>query len=126
MRILANKPAGLFYGIQTLLQMLPPEIHGKNKAEGVKWAIPCVEVRDKPKYGWRAFMLDSGRQYHTIDFLKKYIDLMAMMKMNVFHWHLTESHGWRIEIKKYPKLAEVGSNVGKQEEHELFHWQYAA
>lgn len=93
---------GLFYGIQTLLQMVPFE--KKNEI-----AIPWIKISDAPKYAWRGMHLDVCRHYFPISFIKKYIDYLAHYKMNTFHWHLTEDQGWRIEIKKYPKLTEVGA-----------------
>lgn len=93
---------GLFYGIQTFLQSIPFQ-----KLESVK--IPCVTIVDEPKYKWRGMHLDVCRHFFSIDFIKKYIDYIAMYKMNTFHWHLTDDQGWRIEIKKYPKLTEVGA-----------------
>lgn len=99
------KPAGVFYGIQTLAQLLPP-VTEKGK-RGV--SIPSADITDKPRFGWRGLMLDAGRYFYSVDFVKKYIDYLAMYKMNVFHWHLTEDHGWRIEIKKYPRLTEVAA-----------------
>lgn len=100
--ISAFDPQGLFYGVQTLLQMLPLE---KSK----KFNIPCLSIQDAPKFAWRGMHLDVGRHFFSVDFIKKYIDYIAMYKMNTFHWHLTEDQGWRIEIKKYPKLTEVGA-----------------
>ena len=120
--ITAGTDQGLFYGVQTLLQLLPAEIYSSEKIE-YNWAVPCVSISDTPKYQWRSFMLDSGRQYQTIEFIKKYIDLMAMMKMNVFHWHLTEADGWRVEIKKYPKLTSVGAFVADGAEQKGFYTQ---
>jgi len=93
---------GLFYGIQTLLQLLPTE--SKN---GIK--IPCLTINDEPKYAWRGIHLDCARHFFPKEFIKKYIDYLAMYKFNTFHWHLTDDQGWRIEIKKYPKLTEVGA-----------------
>ena len=93
---------GLFYGVQTLLQMIPFE---KSKT----YQIPCLSILDHPKFAWRGMHLDVGRHFFSVDFIKKYIDYIAMYKMNTFHWHLTEDQGWRIEIKKYPKLTEVGA-----------------
>jgi hexosaminidase len=101
--IKANNPKGIFYGMQTLLQLVPP------KSSAANIAIPAVNILDKPRFGWRGLMLDVGRYFYPVDFLKKFIDYMAMHKMNTFHWHLTEDHGWRIEIKKYPRLTEVGA-----------------
>ena len=100
--IKAEYNQGLFYGIQTFLQLIP----SKNKAE-IK--IPCIEINDQPKFNWRGMHLDVCRHYFPITFIKKYIDYLAHYKMNTFHWHLTEDQGWRIEIKKYPKLTEVGA-----------------
>ncbi|MFC1497075.1 beta-N-acetylhexosaminidase [Verrucomicrobiota bacterium] len=122
-KIRASTKAGCFYGIQSFLQLLPPEAYGKQKAAGISWQAPCVMIRDIPKYQWRAFMLDSGRQYQTVAFIKEYLDHIAMMKMNVFHWHLTEDLGWRVEIKKHPKLTEVGSKVSKLKEGQGFYTQ---
>jgi len=105
-----NSARGVFYGIQTLLQLLPPEVYGTaglTKNKGIK--IPQVDIQDEPRYGWRGMHLDVGRHFYSVEFIKKYIDMLAMHKMNVFHWHLTEDQGWRIEIKKYPKLTEIGS-----------------
>lgn len=120
--ISANSEAGLFYGVQSLLHLIPPDVlYGKVALSEV--SIPCKEIIDMPKYPWRSFMLDSGRQYQTPGFIKKYLGHMAMLKMNVFHWHLTEGQGWRIEIKKYPKLASIGSKVAKGEEQQGFYTQ---
>ena len=107
--IKAPKENGLFYGIMTLKQLLPPDIFCEAKVEGVQWKVPCVEITDYPRFQWRGMHLDVGRYFMPVEFVKKYIDLIALHKMNVFHWHLTEDQGWRIEIKKYPKLTEVGA-----------------
>lgn len=101
--ILANKPAGLFYGAQTLLQLVPPV-----KTDGAV-AVPCTEITDYPRFGWRGLMLDVSRHFFTKDEVKRYIDQMAKYKLNVFHWHLTDNQGWRIEIKGLPRLTEVGA-----------------
>ena len=105
----ASSPNGIFYGIQTLYQLLPPEIEKNSHVSDVKWLIPCVIIEDKPRFQWRGMHLDVGRHFAPTEFIKKYIDLLASYKMNTFHWHLTEDQGWRIEIKKYPKLTEIGS-----------------
>lgn len=94
----AFKPAGLFYGIQTLRQLA----FGKER-------IPCADIEDIPAYRWRGMLLDCCRHFMTADFVKRYIDLLAFHKMNIFHWHLTEDQGWRIEIKRYPRLTEIGA-----------------
>lgn len=105
----AAEPAGLFYGLQTLYQLLPPEIEGSTLSPNTIWTLPGVEIKDKPRFPWRGMHLDVARHYVPLDFIKKYIDNMAMHKLNTFHWHLTDDQGWRIEIKKYPKLTQVGA-----------------
>jgi len=100
--ITASKPAGIFYGIQSLKQLLPVE-----KAEHKKLSISFTDIKDQPRFKWRGLHLDVGRHYFPVNFIKKYIDYMAMYKLNTFHWHLTEDQGWRIEIEKYPKLTEI-------------------
>ncbi|MCQ0111846.1 beta-N-acetylhexosaminidase [Zhouia amylolytica] len=97
---------GVFYGIQTLRQLLPANSEKQSVAE---LTIPAVEIHDNPNYQYRGMHLDVARHFFPADFIKKYIDLLAMHKMNTFHWHLTEDQGWRIEIKKYPKLTEIGA-----------------
>ena len=106
--ITANKPAGLFYGMHTLLQLLPPKIES-GKAEKSLWAIPAVNITDYPRFGWRGLMLDVSRHFFSKEDVMAYIDLMAKYKFNVFHWHLTDDNGWRVEIKSLPKLTEVGA-----------------
>ncbi len=106
--ISARKPAGLFYGLQTIFQLLPPEIESASVIHGLKWTLPAVEIRDVPRFGWRAMHLDVSRHVYPVAFIKKYIDNMAMHKLNTFHWHLTDDQGWRLEIKKYPRLTETG------------------
>ena len=106
--ILAPEPVGAFYAMQTLLQLMPPDIFREACVTGVEWVISCVQIKDHPRFGWRGLMLDTGRYFMPKEFIKKLIDLLALHKMNVFHWHLTEDQGWRIEIKKYPRLTEVG------------------
>lgn len=98
---------GIFYGLQSIFQLLPTQADGSMANKNV--SIPAVSIIDKPRYGWRGMMLDVGRYFYPVDFIKKFIDYMAMHKLNTFHWHLTEDHGWRIEIKKHPKLTEVGA-----------------
>ncbi|MFC1653092.1 beta-N-acetylhexosaminidase [Planctomycetota bacterium] len=107
--ISAATPAGLFYGVQTLRQLLPPEIFSDNRVKDVSWRVPIVTIQDQPRFRWRGMHLDVCRHFMPKAFVKKYVDLIALHKMNVFHWHLTEDQGWRIEIKKYPKLTEVGA-----------------
>lgn len=110
--ITAPKANGLFYGVQSLLQLLPPEIYQTDYTlvpQDVVWTLPAVEIKDYPRFTYRGMHLDVGRHFFPVEFVKKYIDLIAMHKMNRFHWHLTEDQGWRIEIKQYPKLTEVGA-----------------
>ncbi|MDR1743301.1 MAG: beta-N-acetylhexosaminidase [Dysgonamonadaceae bacterium] len=105
----ANKPAGLFYGVQTLLQLFPPEIESKEKAENAAWEIPVVEIVDYPRVGWRGLMFDTARHFFTVNEVKQYIDTMVRYKYNMFHWHLSDDEGWRIEITSLPKLTEIGA-----------------
>ncbi|MDD4031943.1 MAG: beta-N-acetylhexosaminidase [Bacteroidales bacterium] len=105
----ANTTRGLFYAMQTLFQLLPAEIYGGSISDTIQWSVPAVTITDVPRFGYRGLHLDVCRHFMPLDFVKKYIDLMSMQKMNVFHWHLTDDQGWRIEIKKYPRLTEVGS-----------------
>jgi hexosaminidase len=105
----ANKPAGLFYGIQTLMQLLPKAIESSAKTPGKIWTIPCVKITDYPRFGWRGLMLDVSRHFFPKELVKKYINQLAKYKMNVFHWHLTDDQGWRIEIKSLPKLTSIGA-----------------
>ena len=107
--IQAAGEAGVFYGLQTLRQLLPAEIYQKKQVEGVAWTIPCVEITDSPRFEWRGMMLDVARHYQPVDFIHKYIDLMAIHKLNRFHLHLTDHNAWRVEIKKYPELTAKGS-----------------
>ncbi len=110
-RVLARAPeaAGLFYALQTIRQLLPPAIFRASAMTGVTWAMPAVTIEDVPRFPWRGGHLDVGRHFMPAEFVRKYIDLLALHKMNVFHWHLTEDQGWRIEIAKYPKLTAVGA-----------------
>jgi len=108
--ITGNSAKGVFYGVQSLMQLLPPEVFGNESVIDAKdLQIPRVHIKDEPRYSWRGMHLDVGRHIYPLEFIKKYIDLIAMHKMNVFHWHLTEDQGWRVEIKKYPLLTEIGS-----------------
>ncbi|MEO8819768.1 MAG: family 20 glycosylhydrolase [Ginsengibacter sp.] len=105
----ANKPQGLFYGVQTLMQLLPPKHNGYEQTKNNEFEIPCVDITDYPRFGYRGMMLDVSRHFFTKEFIKKYIDEMAKYKFNVFHWHLTDDQGWRIEIKGLPELTKVGA-----------------
>ncbi len=101
--------AGVFYGVQTLYQLLPEEVVCAKEVHGLEWTVPCVQITDYPRFPWRGMHLDVGRHFMPVSFVKKYLDLMAMYKLNTFHWHLTEDQGWRIEIKRYPLLTQVGA-----------------
>jgi hexosaminidase len=110
----ANKPAGLFYGVQTLLQLFPKEIESAVAVKQVKWELPCAEITDYPRFGWRGLMFDVSRHFFTKQEVKTFIDDMVRYKFNILHWHLTDDEGWRIEIKSLPKLTEKGAwNVKK-------------
>ena len=106
-QITASSPAGVYYAFQSLRQMVPAEALGGYKVTDVE--IQAVSIKDEPKFGYRGFLLDVGRHFFDVEEVKTFIDVAAMHKMNMFHWHLTEDQGWRIDIKKYPLLAQVGS-----------------
>jgi hexosaminidase len=106
--ISAARPAGLFYGIQTLRQMLPADIYRRAPVQRT-WALPAVSIADAPRFSWRGSHLDVARHFMPKEFVLKHIELLAQHKMNVFHWHLTDDQGWRIEIKRYPLLTQVGA-----------------
>ncbi|TNE54637.1 MAG: beta-N-acetylhexosaminidase [Bacteroidetes bacterium] len=105
----ARTAAGAFYAVQSLRQMFPPEFNSATPVSDIAWTIPCGAITDYPRFGYRGMHLDVGRHFFPVDFIKRYIDLLALHKLNRFHWHLTEDQGWRIEIKKYPKLQTVAS-----------------
>jgi len=108
--IKASSAAGFYYAVQSLKQLLPIAVYGDKESDSVeKWEVPCVHIDDAPRFSYRGMHLDVARHFFSVDEVKRYIDLLAMHKLNVFHWHLTDDQGWRIEIKKYPKLTEVGS-----------------
>src|SRR4030095_7363731 len=105
----ANKAAGLFYGAQSILQLLPKEIESKSVAKDISWTMPVVEITDYPRFGWRGLMFDVSRHFFTKQEVKQFIDDMVKYKYNLLHWHLTDDEGWRIEIKSLPKLTKVGA-----------------
>lgn len=107
--IAASSPSGFYYGIQTLIQMLPSAVYDKGQVETEGWGIPAASIVDHPSFGWRGFMLDVSRHFFTVSEVKEVLDMMARLKMNRFHWHLTDDQGWRIEIQSYPKLTEIGA-----------------
>ena len=107
--ISARKPAGVFYGVQTLLQLFPEQIKSPERVDGTAWTVPAIEISDRPRFAWRVMMLDVSRLWFTKEEVKRFIDEMAEYKMNRFHWHLTDDQGWRIQIDALPRLTEVGA-----------------
>ena len=108
-KVVAKTTQGLFYGMQSFLQLLPAEIESPSKVNGIAWQAPAVSIKDAPRFGYRGIMLDPCRHFMPVENVKKYIDVLSLFKINRIHWHLTDDQGWRIEIKKYPKLTEIGS-----------------
>jgi hexosaminidase len=111
--ITAKDGAGAFYATQTLLQMLPVEIYSPYRQKGVDWVIEGAVIEDYPQYYWRGMMLDVSRYFYDKDYVMKFMDMMAMYKLNVLHFHLIDDAGWRLEIKKYPRLTSVGAWRGE-------------
>ena len=105
----AKTAQGLFYGLQTFLQLLPAEIESQSVVNNIDWIASCVKVKDEPRFGYRGIMLDPCRHFMSVDDVKKHLDVLSVFKINRLHWHLTDDQGWRIEIKQYPKLTEIGS-----------------
>ena len=105
--IRASGLSGVLYSLETLRQMLPAAIYGKEIAEKEHWHLPCCEIRDEPRFAWRGMHLDCSRHFWQVDEIKRYLDVMAMYKLNRFHWHLTDDQGWRIEINSYPLLSQI-------------------
>jgi hexosaminidase len=108
-KVRAFAPAGIFYGLQTFKQLLPAALFRKAAVDDVRWEAPSVEIEDQPRFEWRGSHLDAGRHFQAKEMVLKHLDLLALHKLNVFHWHLTEDQGWRVEIKKYPRLTSVGA-----------------
>ncbi len=111
----AGSQSGLFYGIQTFLQLLPEDVYKKEKHSGENWKIGCIEIEDYPAYNWRGWSFDVSRQFFPKEFIYSLIDWMSYHKMNRFHWHLTDDNGWRVEIKSHPLLTEKGAWRGPGE-----------
>ncbi|MBI4582710.1 MAG: family 20 glycosylhydrolase [Planctomycetes bacterium] len=109
----ASKPAGVFYGLQSLRQLLPPLAEGPGGPPGDSWTISGVEIRDRPRFRWRGLLLDVARHFRDKEFIKRAIDLIALYKLNVLQLHLTDDQGWRVEIKRYPRLTEIGAWRGE-------------
>ena len=107
--ITGNTYRGVIAGIQSLRQLFPAEIESDKKVSGMSWGIPSVQIQDAPRFGWRGLMLDVSRHFYSKEEVMEFLDLMALYKLNKFHWHLTDDQGWRLEIKKYPLLTEKGA-----------------
>lgn len=123
--VVAKTAQGLFYGMQSFLQLLPAEIESPSKVNGIAWQAPAVSIKDAPRFGYRGIMLDPCRHFMPVENVKKYLDVLSLFKMNRMHWHLTDDQGWRIEIKKYPKLTEIASKRidGEGSEHSGYYTQ---
>lgn len=113
--ITAKTPQGVFYGLQSVRQLLPPQVESSEQVEGLELAVPLVQIKDRPRYTWRGLMLDESRHFFGKAYVKKLLEQMAALKMNVFHWHLTDAPGWRLEVKKYPKLTTIGGVGNKSD-----------
>ena len=108
-RVEASALNGFVYACETLKQMLPAAIYGSTVKADAGWVLPCAHIEDQPRFAYRGMHLDPCRHFFTIEETKRYLDVMAAYKLNRFHWHLTEDQGWRMEVKAYPKLTEVGA-----------------
>lgn len=108
--------AGVMYAIQTFLQLLPPQVYSEKRVRNIDWKVPCVEIEDYPQRPWRAMMLDVARYYHSLDYVKHFIDMMSKYKFNKLQLHLTDDSGWRLESEKYPLLTEKGAYAGTQQD----------
>jgi hexosaminidase len=122
--ITGGSPAGVFYGAQSLRQLLPPAVYRRAPVRSGPWTVPCLDVEDRPRFGWRGFMLDVARHFMPVSGVLRIVDLLAAHKLNVLHLHLTDDQGWRLQIRRYPRLTEVGawraeSMVGSRQ-HERF------
>ena len=105
----ASQFPGFLYALQSLEQLLPAAVYGTEPAPDAAWEVPCVKIADAPRFAYRGMHLDVARHFFSLDEVKRYIDVMAIHKLNTLHWHLTDDQGWRIEIKRYPELTAVGS-----------------
>ncbi len=120
----ASTPTGFFYGLQSIKKMLPANVLLEQLDATAEYVLPCVTINDAPRFAYRGFMLDVSRHFFTVDEIKKMLRLMAYYKMNHFHWHLTDDQGWRVEVKKYPKLTTVGATRGNSWNTDLKYGQY--
>ena len=107
--IRASSLNGFNWGVQTLKQLMPVQVYGNDKSEDVEWTVPCCFISDAPRFGYRGLLIDEARHFFGMEAIKDVLDVMEIHKLNVLHWHLTDDQGWRIEIKKYPRLTEIGS-----------------
>jgi len=114
-KVTGTTTQGVFYGLQSLRQLLPPQIESSERVEGLELSVPLIQIKDRPRYAWRGLMLDESRHFFGKAYVKKLLDQMALLKMNVFHWHLTDAPGWRLEVKKYPNLTTVGGVGNKSD-----------
>lgn len=105
----ARTPQGIFYGMQSFMQLLPAEIESMERVRSIEWSAQAVSIKDEPRFGYRGLMIDVCRHFMEIEDIKKQLDIMALFKINRLHWHLTDDQGWRIEIKSHPRLTEIGS-----------------
>lgn len=106
----AARPQGLLAGVQTLRQLLPVEALAAEPVSGVAWSVPCVQITDTPRFPWRGSMLDVARRFQPVSYLRRYVDLLALHKLNVLHLHLTDDQGWRMPVAELPRLTEVGGD----------------
>ena len=111
--IAAATPNGVRFALQTVKQLLPAAVYGDTLATGANWSVPCAAIDDAPRFGYRGLHLDVARHFFSTDEVKRILNVMAVHKLNTLHWHLTDDQGWRVEIKKYPRLTEVGSMRSK-------------
>lgn len=118
-RLKASGKNGFVYGLQTLRLLLPKELESDNVADMINWSVPEMNIEDSPRYAYRGVMLDVSRHFFDVDYIKQTLDRMSLLKLNTFHWHLVDDQGWRIEIKKYPRLTEIG---GFRVDQEHKHW----
>lgn len=109
----AGNDKGLFYAVQTLRQMLPSAIESPSIVKNINWFVPSCNIKDAPRYSWRGYMKDVSRTFYSVDVVKKYLDVMALYKMNTFHFHLTDDQGWRIELKKHPEMTTAPAIIFK-------------
>lgn len=121
----AKTPRGLFYGMQSFMQLLPAEIESPSLVSDIAWTAPAVSIKDEPRYSWRGIHLDPCRHFMTVEEVKKQLDVLSLFKINTMHWHLTDDQGWRIEIKQYPRLTEIGAKriEGEGFEYEGYYTQ---